>query len=232
MNRSDQYEHTGGHLSQRLGILGGTFNPIHYGHLAAAEEVRNRLKLDRILFIPSFIPPHKDEETVPPADQRMEMVRLATKDNPFFEPSEIEIHRGGRSYTIDTVEALRQALPGAALYFITGLDSFLEIPTGHQWERLLALCDFVVISRPGYHFSDLAKIRFMESAAHELARLDRGDVLRAMVRSSLFTIYLEMIPLFDISSTDIRNRVKAGVSIKYLLPDAIETYIITNKLYA
>jgi nicotinate-nucleotide adenylyltransferase len=219
-------------LSQRLGILGGTFNPIHYGHLAAAEEVRDRLKLDRILFIPSYLPPHKFEEEVPSAVQRLEMVRLAITGNPFFEPSEIEIDRGGRSYTVDTIEALRQVFPGTELFFITGLDSFLEIQTWHQWERLLTLCNFVVISRPGYHFGDLAKINFMESAARELARLDQGGLQRAMVRSVAFTIYLEMIPLFDISSTDIRNRVKAGISIKYLLPDAIETYIITNKLYA
>jgi nicotinate-nucleotide adenylyltransferase len=219
-------------LSQRLGILGGTFNPIHYGHLAAAEEVRDRLKLDRILFIPSYLPPHKFEEEVPSAVQRLEMVRLATTGNPLFEPSEIEIDRGGRSYTIDTVEALSKAFPGMQLFFITGLDSFLEIQTWHRWERLLTLCTFVVISRPGYHFPDLAKISFMESAAHELARLDQGDLQQATVRSAEFTIYLERIPLFDISSTDIRNRVKAGVSIKYLLPDAIETYIITNKLYA
>jgi nicotinate-nucleotide adenylyltransferase len=160
------------------------------------------------------------------------MVRLATKGNPFFEPSEIELKRGGRSYTIDTVETLRQVFPGTELFFITGLDSFLEIQTWHQWERLLTLCNFVVISRPGYHFVDLEKISFMESAAQELARLDRGIQLEAMVRSAAITIFLEMIPLFDISSTDIRNRVKTGVSIKYLLPDAIETYIITNKLYA
>jgi nicotinate-nucleotide adenylyltransferase len=219
-------------LSQRLGILGGTFNPIHFGHLAAAEEVRERLKLDRILFIPSFIPPHKREEIVPHADLRMEMVRLATKGNPFFEPSEIEIDRGGRSYTIDTVGALRMIFPGSDLYFITGLDSFLEIQTWHDWERLLTLSNFVVISRPGYQFSDLAKIGFMKSAERELAKLDRGELQRAVVRSSSFIIHLEMIPLFDISSTDIRKRVKAGMSIKYLLPDAIETFIIANKLYA
>ena len=219
-------------MSQKLGILGGTFNPIHYGHLAAAEEVRDRLKIDRILFIPSYLPPHKFEEEVPSAVQRLDMVRLATTGNPFFKPSELEINRGGRSFTIDTVDALRQIFPGAELFFIAGLDSFLEIQTWHQWERLLTLCNFVVISRPGHHFVDLEKISFMESAAHELAGLDRGDLQQAMVRSVDFTVYLERIPLLDISSTDIRNRVKAGVSVKYLLPDAIETYIITNKLYA
>ncbi len=219
-------------MSQKIGILGGTFNPIHYGHLAAAEEVRSRLKLHRILFIPSFIPPHKHEEKVPTAVHRMEMVRLAVAGNPAFEPSDIEIKRGGRSYTIDTIEALRQSYPGAELYFITGLDSFLEIQTWNQWEKLLSLCNFVVLSRPGYRFADLAKIDFMKPASDEFAGLDRGMNGQSVVRSVGFTVYLETIPLYDISSTDIRRRMNEGRSIKYLLPEAVENYIINNKLYA
>jgi nicotinate-nucleotide adenylyltransferase len=218
-------------LSQKIGILGGTFNPIHYGHLAAAEEVRDRLKLDRILFIPSSLPPHKLEEDIPSAVQRMEMVRLATADNPLFEPSGIEIKRGGRSYSIDTVEALRQASAGVELFFIIGLDSFLDIQTWREWERLLSSCGFVVIPRPGYLFADLAKLVFMKDAAQELIGLDQGALKQAVVRSGAYAIYLETIPLYDISSTDIRARVKAGASIKYLLPDTVETYIIKNKLY-
>lgn len=219
-------------MTQKLGIFGGTFNPIHYGHLVAAEEVRSRLKLDRVLFIPSFLPPHKHEEDVPSAAQRMEMVRLATAGNPSFRPSDIEIKRGGKSYTIDTIEALRQAYPGTELYFITGLDSFLEIQTWHNWERLLAMCGFVVLSRPGYRFADLMKIGFMRHAEQELDRLDRGELMHAVVRSGAYTVCLEMITRYDISSTDIRRRVKEGGAIKYLLPDAVETYIIENRLYA
>lgn len=219
-------------MSQKLGIFGGTFNPIHYGHLAAAEEVRNRLKLDRVLFIPSFLPPHKQEEDAPSAAQRMEMVRLATAGNPNFRPSDIEIKRGGRSYTIDTVEALRQTHPGTELTFITGLDSFLDIQTWHDWEKLLTLCGFAVLSRPGYRFVDLMKINFMKHAEKELIKLDRGELMHAVVRSGAFTVCLELITLYDISSTDIRRRVKEGGSIKYLLPEAVETYIIENKLYA
>jgi nicotinate-nucleotide adenylyltransferase len=219
-------------LSQKIGILGGTFNPIHYGHLAAAEEVRSRLKLDRVLFIPSFLPPHKHEEDAPSAAQRMEMVRLATASNPNFRPSDIEIKRGGKSYTIDTIEALRQTYPGTEIYFITGLDSFLEIQTWHDWEKVLALCGFVVLSRPGYRFVDLLKIEFMRHAEEELAGLDRRELMHTVVRSGAFTVCLEMITLYDISSTDIRKRVKEGVTIKYLLPDAVETYIIENRLYA
>jgi nicotinate-nucleotide adenylyltransferase len=219
-------------LSQKLGILGGTFNPVHYGHLAAAEEVRDRLQLDRVLFIPSFVPPHKHEEDVPPAVHRMEMVRLAVADNPTFEPSDIEIRRGGRSYTIDTIESLHNVYPNAELYFITGLDSFLEIQTWRNWEMLLSLCRFVVLSRPGYSFSGLGKLDFMKCAEKEFAGFDRGVRTESVVRSGRCIIYLEMIPLFDISSTDIRRRMKEGRSVKYLLPEAVETYIIKNKLYA
>ncbi len=219
-------------MSLKLGILGGTFNPVHYGHLAAAEEVSNRLGLERVLFVPSFIPPHKEEEDFPSFVHRMDMVRLAIAGNPMFELSDIEIIRGGRSYTIDTIEALRHTRQEAELYFITGLDSFLEIQTWNRWEKLLTLCGFVVLSRPGYRFQDLSRINFMKSAEKELAALDRGFSTRAVVRSGEFAVFLEMIPLYDISSTDIRRRIRENRSIKYLLPDAVETYIIKNKLYA
>ncbi len=219
-------------MAQKIGILGGTFNPIHYGHLAAAEEVRDRLKLDRVLFIPSFQPPHKRENDVPSAVHRMEMVRLAAAHNQFFDPSDIELKRGGRSYTIDTIEALRESYPGIDLYFITGLDSFLEIQTWNHWEQLLTLCTFVVLSRPGYQFTDLLKIDFMLPAQDQVLKLDRGELVHVDFRAGAWSVYLELIPLYDISSTDIRTRVKEGRSIKYLLPEAVETYIIKHKLYA
>jgi nicotinate-nucleotide adenylyltransferase len=219
-------------LSPKLGILGGTFNPIHYGHLAAAEEIRNRLGLERVLFIPSFIPPHKQEEDVPSFVHRMEMVRLSVAGNPSFEPSDIEIRRGGRSYTIDTIETLRQTCSGPELYFITGIDSFLEIQTWNRWEKLMTLCRFVVLSRPGYRFYDLSRIDFLKYADEKLAELDRGSCSHAVVHSGEVVIFLELIPLYDISSTDIRRRVKEGRSIKYLLPEPVEKYIINNKLYA
>ncbi len=215
-----------------LGILGGTFNPIHYGHLAAAEEVSDRLGLERVLFVPSFIPPHKHDEDIPSVIHRMEMVRLATADNPLFEPSDIELKRGGMSYTIDTIKTLLQSMHGAELYFITGLDSFLEIQTWNRWEMLMTLCGFVVLSRPGYRFQDLSRIDFMKSAEEEFLALDRGLHKQAVLQSGTYTVFLEMIPLYDISSTDIRRRIKEGRSIKYLLPDKVENYIIKNRLYA
>ena len=219
-------------MSQRLGILGGTFNPIHLGHLAAAEEVRDRLKLEKVIFIPSFLPPHKIDEEIPSAVQRQEMVRLAIKGNAQFTVSDMEIRRGGRSYTIDTMEALQQSHPGAELYFLTGLDSFLEIRTWKDWDRLLTLCSFVVLSREGYRFRDIAQLGFLDVPEQELSALDAREKDQVVITGESRPVYLERVPFYDISSTDIRMRVREGRSIKYHLPEAVEHYIIENKLYA
>lgn len=218
-------------MSQKIGILGGTFNPIHYGHLAAAEEVWSRLKLDQVLFVPSFLPPHKQDEVIPSAAQRQEMVALAIAGNPHFSLSDIEVKRKGMSYSIDTVAELLQLHPATDFYFITGLDSFLEIQTWKEWERLLALCKFIVLSRPGYAFTGLASVNFMQKAAEKLHALDRRELTRAVLELGNSAVYLEQIPLHDISSTDIRQRVRQGRTIKYLLPESVETYIIKSKLY-
>lgn len=219
-------------MTQRLGILGGTFNPIHLGHLAAAEEVRDRLKLEKVVFIPSFLPPHKIDEDIPAAVQRQEMVRLAIKGNDHFTESDMEIRRGGRSYTIDTIEALRQAHPGSELYFLTGLDSFLEIGTWQEWDRLLTLSSFVVLSRERYRFRDIAQLGFLDVPERELSALDDREKDQVVITAGSIRVYLERIPFYDISSTDIRTRVREGRSIKYHLPEAVENYIIENKLYA
>lgn len=219
-------------MNQRLGILGGTFNPIHFGHLAAAEEVRDRLKLERVIFIPSFLPPHKSEEGMPSALQRQEMVMLAVRGNPHFTVSDMEIRRGGLSYTIDTIEALRQAHPGSELFFITGLDSFLEIGTWKEWERLLPLCSFVVLSREGSLFRSIAKLGFLNADERLLEALDRRERAELTIVSGNIRVHLERVPLYDISSTDIRTRVREGRSVKYHLPEAVEHYIIENTLYA
>jgi nicotinate-nucleotide adenylyltransferase len=218
-------------LSQRIGILGGTFNPIHLGHLAAAEEVRDRLKLDSVLFIPAFLPPHKSESGMPSAAQRQEMVGMAIRGNPHFQVSDIEIRRGGRSYTIDTIEELRRSYPGAELVFITGLDTFLDIRTWKEWERLLTVCSFAVLSREGFRFRDLAGFGFLQVPLLDLERLDAGEVTGVAAGRGAVRIALERIPLYDVSSTDIRSRVHGGRSVKYRLPEAVEGYIIENKLY-
>jgi nicotinate-nucleotide adenylyltransferase len=216
---------------QRIGILGGTFNPVHYGHLAASEEVRERLHLDLVLFVPSNFPPHKQEEDLPSADQRLEMVRLAIAGNAHFMVSDIEVRRKGKSYTVDTIQALRGLYPGSDLFFITGLDSFLDIRAWNQWQKLLSLCAFVVLSRPGYRFSDLLKMDFMENWTTQLSSLDRGEINQVVARRNDFILYLERIPHYDISSTDIRARVRERRPVKYLLPEPVEHYIIKNKFY-
>lgn len=220
-------------MTKKLGILGGTFNPIHVGHLAAAEEVRERLDLERVLFIPSFLPPHKDDEAIPPAAQRLAMVKIAIAGNPQFSLSDIEVQRGGKSYTVDTVTDLHRAYPGAEFFFITGLDSFLDIQTWKDWERLLGLCSFVVLSRQGHAFTDLVNFPFMKTSKQKLEVLDSGEQARIKAETPAgMSIWLEQVPLYDISSTDIRKRIRQGRSIKYLLPDEVETYIINNTLYA
>jgi nicotinate-nucleotide adenylyltransferase len=219
-------------VQRRIGILGGTFNPVHNGHLAASEEVRQRLKLDLVLFVPSSLPPHKSEARLPSAEQRQEMVRRAIAGKSAFALSDVEVKRGGRSYTIDTIRVLRGFYPDAALFFIIGLDSFLEIKTWHKWEQLLTECAFVVLSRPGYRFSDLLNIDFMRQAGSELTRLDDGTSREAAVKTGGVEIYLEAGFTSSISSTDIRTRIREGRSFKYLLPDTVEHYIISNRLYA
>ena len=218
-------------MNQKLGILGGTFNPVHYGHLAAAEEVRDRLRLDRVLFLPSFLPPHKHDEEIPSAVRRLEMVRLAVAGNPHFVVSDLEVKRGGLSYTIETVESLLVKHPGAGLVFIIGLDSFLEIRTWKEWERLLTLCAFAVLSRPGFRFADLAALPFLEEHRMELERLDSRETERVSVEVNGAILSFENVPLYDISSTDIRSRVRQGRTIKYCLPEPVERYIIENELY-
>ncbi len=218
-------------MQQRIGIMGGTFNPIHYGHLAAAEEVRDRLGLDRVLFIPAYIPPHKQEKERPTAAQRREMVSLAVAGNPAFSVSDIELERRGTSYTVDTIEALRSSSPDTSFFFIAGLDSFLDIRTWHRWEYLLGLCAFAVLSRPGYRFSDLTALDFMKGFEGDLDALDRQTIQHVRIQPRGFDLSLQVIPQYDISSSDIRARVRERRSIKYLLPESVEHYIITNILY-
>ncbi|MDA8100001.1 MAG: nicotinate-nucleotide adenylyltransferase [Nitrospiraceae bacterium] len=218
-------------MTQKIGILGGTFNPIHVGHLAAAEEVCDRLGLDRILFIPTFLPPHKKERDVPAARERAEMVRLAISGNRRFSLDDREIRRGGTSYTIDTIRELRRELPDAEFYFITGLDSFLDIRTWKDWRNLLEECVFAVLSREGSRFRELERLGITAPAPDDLEALDRRMRDRVTLRSDAAKLELVTIPCLEISSTDIRNRISKGKSAKYLLPEAVETYIIEHKFY-
>ena len=138
-------------MSMRVGVLGGTFDPIHFGHLVAAEEVRAQLDLDRVVFVPAGLPPHKLTEDVSQVEHRLAMVKLAIASNPYFTVSRVDIDRFGPCYTVDTIELLRDEFgPGAELYFIMGSDSLADILTWHKPERLIRLCRLAAVERPGY----------------------------------------------------------------------------------
>ncbi|HYA11989.1 MAG TPA: nicotinate-nucleotide adenylyltransferase [Thermodesulfovibrionales bacterium] len=215
----------------KIGIFGGTFNPIHYGHLRAAEEVRERFELNKIIFIPSKSPPLKTQELLDPA-HKYKMTELALSANGFFEISDIEFKRPGKSYSVHTIEELQSIYHGTNLYFILGIDSFLEIPTWWQPERLISLVDFIVISRPPFKFVDLLSSPYMNVPKNDLAKLDKTELkLYTTTLKSGRAVIAFSIPLIDISATEIRRRVREGKSIKYLLPESIESYIIANKLY-
>ena len=196
----------------RVGIMGGTFDPIHLGHLVAAEEARCQFGLDRVIFMVAGRPALKPEGVTDP-EHRYEMAVLATRSNPHFEVSRIEIDRPGITYTVDTIGAVRESLePSAELYFITGADAVFEIIEWHDAERLAGMVTFLAVTRPGY---DLAAAR----AEHERAE-SRFDIR-----------YIE-VPALAVSSTDIRDRVAQGRSIRYLVPEPVNAYIRDRGLYA
>jgi len=185
----------------RLGMFGGTFNPIHMGHLVLAETAREALRLDRVLFIPTGQPPHKPASHLPPGMIRLKLIQLAIRDHSNFASSDIEVQRDGPSYTIDTVKLIRTQLPEAKLFLLMGQDMLGVQWLG--WNELKRLCTIVVAHRPG----------------SKTTRREAG------------VVWLPM-PRLDISSLDIRARVKAGTSIRYLVPAAVERYLRQHRLYA
>ena len=197
----------------KIGIMGGTFDPVHMGHLIVAEEVRVRLSLDRILFIPTGDPWLKEGLEISPSHHRMAMVELAAASNPFFKTSPMELERPGPSYTVDTLEELRNGLPAEAeLYFILGGDSIKELYRWHSPEKLFDLCTLVAVSRPG-------SIQFDPTSLESIAS---GASRKVMPIEDL---------LIDISGTEIRRRVAEGVSIRYWVPPQVEEYIQEHGLY-
>ena len=200
-------------VTRRIGIMGGTFDPIHVGHLMTAEAVRDEFGLDKVLFIPAAVPPHKLDQQVTDARHRYLMTVLATTSNPHFDVSSIEMDRPGPSYTIDTIyELRRQYGENTDLFFITGADAIAEIPTGDSIEELLGLCQFIAATRPGFLPNvDNIKEYFGELGSARIHRLET--------------------PELEISSTNIRDRLKRGFSIKYIVPPAVEDYIYKEGLY-
>lgn len=215
----------------KIGILGGTFNPIHYGHLRAAEEVREKLDFDKILFIPSKNPPLKIKEIADPY-HRYKMVRLALKNNKFFELSDIEFKLKGKSYTVRTMEELKKSFPDMEFYFILGIETFIDIVNWWHPEKLIELTNFVIISRPHFRFVDLQKSKYIKIKKTILNEIDEGviNTFKTKLDSGKEVILLKITEI-GISSTDIRELIAEGRSINYLLPVEVQSYIITNKLY-
>ncbi len=194
----------------RMGILGGTFDPIHYGHLAIAEEARAVLRLDRVLFIPAAQQPLKRGSHVATPEQRFEMVRLACASNDAFEVSRIELDRPGPSYTVDTLEALHRAGLGE-LYFILGGDALAELPRWYAAPRILELARIVAVARPDFPLDHQALAQDLPLLRERLIVLDG--------------------PRLAISSSDLRRRVAAGRPIRYQTPDEVIAYIAAHGLY-
>ena len=225
-----QYRDEGIYL-MKIGIFGGTFNPIHYGHLRSAEEIRSLFGLERIFFIPSGNPPLKRKDLAE-AKHRLKMVRMAVKGNPYFEVHDIECIRPGKSYTVNTLELLLKKYVDVDFYFMLGIDAFLDIPNWREPEKILSLTNFIVLSRPGKSFKDLLDSPCLDIKKTDLAKLDKGamQACRTAIGNSK-KVFLANVTQIGISSTDIRKSVKKGSSIKYMLPENVESYIISKSLY-
>jgi len=211
----------------RLGIFGGTFDPIHLGHLRAAEETRESFGLDAVLFVPSANPPHRDPHGVSAAEHRLEMVRRALHGNPAFRPSDLECRREGTSYSVETLRLLRmQQGPHAEFYFLLGQDAFAEIRTWRLYEELFQLSHWVVLERRG---SRAWGRRAIPGPVRGLFRYDRSRAGYAHPSGHL--VYFRRFRCLDISGTRIRDLVRRGRSIRYLVPSEVEEYIWRNGLY-
>ncbi|MCK5392446.1 MAG: nicotinate-nucleotide adenylyltransferase [Deltaproteobacteria bacterium] len=214
----------------RVGLFGGTFDPIHFGHLRAAEEIRQILSLTKIYFIPSSIPPHKEGSDITCASDRLEMLRLAIEGNEYFDISEFELESKSTSYTVDTLEHLSGAHPDTEFYFMLGNELFNHIESWKDYRRLFELAHFAVITRPG--FSDLDSNKIPLALKEDFRYYKKIENVISYTKSGLRDVVFTEIGGIEISSTDIRNLIKSNKSIKYLVPDKIEKYIITEKLYA
>ncbi len=211
---------------ERIGLFGGTFNPIHLGHLRGAEEIREAFGLKEVIFIPASLPPHKEKEKVIEARHRLEMVRLATASNPYFSTSEIELKREGKSYTIDTLRYFCEKYPNP-LFFILGRDAFVEIETWKDFKQLFSLSNFIVMTRPGGQ-----KTLSSSPLPKALVPLFEYDPKRGVWHHlSGNTLTFKEISYLEISSTRVRELIERGESVKYLIPPEVENYVKERGLY-
>lgn len=191
-----------------VGLFGGTFDPIHVAHLRLAEEAREEFRLERVVFLPAAIPPHKAGWKISPFQDRFEMTRLAIQGNPAFEASDLEAVRSGASFSVDTVKGMKALYPDMA--FLMGADQLLEIRTWKDPRELFSLCRVIVFDRPGFDLADLEQM---------------GPEVRALNYLKART------GLYPVSSSDIRGRVRAGKSVRYLVPEAVHEYLWSHGLY-
>ncbi|WP_243153399.1 nicotinate-nucleotide adenylyltransferase [Senegalia massiliensis] len=198
---------------KKIGVMGGTFNPIHIGHLMIAEQSRKKFNLDKVIFIPTGSPPHKDERKLANSLDRYIMTILATSNNNNFIVSDIETNRDGTSYTVDTLELLSKKYNDSELFFITGADSILDIENWRDTDRLLNICTFIAATRPGYN---------VDNVMDEIKKLEE--------KYNKKISYLTIAPI-DISSTQIRKRIFKNETIKYMTPDPVINYIYNKNLY-
>ncbi|MCD6353117.1 MAG: nicotinate-nucleotide adenylyltransferase [Proteobacteria bacterium] len=224
MKSSDTIKNNG----ERIGLFGGTFDPIHHGHLRAAEEIKESFHLKRVVFIPSRIPPHKDVKSIGSPKHRLRMVELAINNNPDFDLSDFEIKRMGKSYSIFTIEYfLKKMGSSTSLYFLMGMDSFLKIISWKDFARLFSLTNFIILARPGYPKKEISTLLPVEVAQDFHYNSEQNCYLH----SSSHKICFKEITLLDISSSVIRNRIKKGDSVRYLVPSIVADYIEKHKLY-
>jgi nicotinate-nucleotide adenylyltransferase len=200
--------------SERIGVFGGSFDPVHMGHLTVAQDAVEQLELDRLIFVPAAVPPHKQEKALTEGHHRFEMLQLATEGNLSFEVSDMELQRGGVSYTFDTMRQIQFEHPGAELFFIVGLDSLTILHSWKNVEQLLELCTVVPFARGG---EDPAKI----AAKIQLSRDWKTKILERLIR----------IHEVEISASEIRMRLAEGLSIRYLVPPEVGMYITEHHLY-
>jgi nicotinate-nucleotide adenylyltransferase len=210
-----------------IGVYGGTFNPIHFGHLRAAEEVFQKFKLNRVIFVPCAKPPHKNVGEIIDPLHRLKMAILSTTGNEHFSVSDLEIVRPGKSYTILTIRELKKQNPEAVIYFILGLDAFLEINTWHKWKELFGETNFIVTTRPGSPKVAVSKI----IPAEVRKQFRYAAACREFTHQSGHKVFFTEVTSLDISASAIRGMVREGRSIRYLLPRRASEYITENKLY-
>ncbi len=212
----------------KWGLFGGTLDPIHLGHLRVAEELSESLGLDAVVFIPAALPPHKTDRDITPFEHRLMMTRLAVAGNDRFTVSDIEGFREGKSFSIDTVRHfLTNGDSALELYFITGQDAFNAIATWRDWQNLLDLCHFAVMTRPGYENGGLQKILPPDMAS----KFAYDDARDGFINPKGKGVFFRRTTFLDISASDIRKRIASGRSIRYLTPDPVIRYIEAKQLY-